>query len=92
MKSTMKVSNSEWTVDDVLFVCMSLGAVYNQANAKGVKTLANTAKKKLKSFVFKHVAVCKLAADKFKSMTDDERSEFVQTYEPSAAIEKELKM
>ena len=92
MKSPMKASRPEWTVDDVLFVCMSLGAVYNQANEKGAKTLANTAKRKLKSFVFKHVAVCKLAADKYKSMTDDERSEFVQAYEPSAAIEKELKM
>ena len=78
--------------DDCLFICMSLGAAYNQAVTKGAKQLADTVRRRLKSFVFRHLAACKRAASSFKGMNDDERRSFFENYNKTAAIEKEIDM
>ena len=91
-REVSKSAKPVMTVDSALFICMSLGVAYNIALEKGANSLAKSVKRKLKSFVFKHLAVCKQAADKFKAMNDDERSEFVKTYQLPAGLEKEINM
>ena len=82
----------ELTADGCMYICMALGAAYSEAVSKGAKGLANAAKRRLKSFVFKHLAVCIKAANIYKAMSDDERRAFFENFVLSPSIEKEIKM
>lgn len=83
-----KIEKNFMTVDDALFICMSLGAAYNL----GEKRLRGKAKRRLLKFCFFNKDLCELAADKYKTMTDDARSEFFSSYQLSEEFSKEIKL
>ena len=89
MKKKVSSPSRVYSVDDVLFVCMTFGVLYNKALDKKDKGVARKVKRRLSSFVMRHVSLCRLAADRYKTMTEDARSEFLHSYKPAEDLIKE---
>lgn len=72
----MKKRSDVLSVDDALYQLMSLSVARSYALEKGEKKVAQRILSRMRSFCFQNLSVCRKAADKYKAMSDDEKSLF----------------
>lgn len=73
-------SSNSLSVDDAMYQLMSFSVARNYALEKGEKKAAGRIASNMRSFCFRNLSVCRKAAEKFKAMSDDEKSAFYRSY------------
>lgn len=68
------------TVDEAMYQLISFSVARNYALEKGEKKAASRIASNMRSFCFRHLSVCRKAAEKFKAMSDDEKIAFYRSY------------
>ena len=76
----MKKRSEALTVDEALYQLMSFNVARVHALEKGEKKVAGRIFSHMRSFCFRNLSVCRKAAEKFKAMSDDEKSSFYRSY------------
>ena len=72
----MKKHSDGLTVDDALYQLMSFNVARAYALEKGEKKVAGRILSRMRSFCFQNLSACRKAVEKFKAMSDDEKSAF----------------
>lgn len=86
--------------DEVLYVLMSFGVLYNadsginldKKQKKVFKKAKSEVKKRLMLFAFRYKNQAEKAMKRYKSMTEEERSTFYKSFEISENLKKEFKI
>jgi hypothetical protein len=81
-------AKTTYSVDDVLYILLTLGALYN--NEALSKKNKRKVKHKMEAFIFQHIKLCKQAGDKVNKMNNEEIDKFLTTYQISENIKREV--